>query len=53
MNLFGGVVDGGIESRRVVEVPRDRRASPGAENETTVAELSPVKGAIKQSVGCV
>lgn len=40
---------GGMESRRVVDVPRDRMASPGEESATTVAGLSPVKGAIKQS----
>jgi hypothetical protein len=36
-------------NRSVVLVPRDRSASPGAERATTVAELSPVNGAIMQS----
>jgi hypothetical protein len=34
----------------VVLVPKDRSASPGAERATTVAELSPVNGAIMQSI---
>ena len=46
----GGSEVGGIESRRVVEVPRERMASPGEESATTVAGLSPVKGAIKQRI---
>lgn len=50
VNRFGGVEVGGMERRRVVEVPRDRMASPGDDKATTVAGLSPVKGAIKQSV---
>ena len=40
---------GGMERRRVVEVPRERMASPGEERATTVAGLSPVKGAMRQS----
>ena len=40
---------GGIESNRVVDVPRERIASPGADSATTVAGLSPVNGAITQS----
>ena len=40
---------GGIDSRNVVEVPRDRIASPGADKATTVAGLSPVNGAIIHS----
>ena len=41
---------GGMERRRVVEVPRDTMASPGLDKATTVAGLSPVNGAIRQSV---
>ena len=50
VNLFGGFADGGIESRKVVEVPRDIIASPGAERAITLAGLSPVKGPTIQSV---
>ena len=46
---FGGVSVGGMLRRRVVEVPSDRMASPGDESATTVAGLSPVKGAMRQS----
>ena len=46
---FGAVSAGGIESRRVVDVPSERMASPGVERATTVAGLSPVKGAIWHS----
>jgi hypothetical protein len=49
VNLLGDISAGGIERRKVVEVPRERIASPGAENATTVAELSPVNGATIQS----
>lgn len=49
MNRFGGVREGGIESRYVVEVPRESSASPGKESATTVAGLSPVNGATMQS----
>jgi len=45
---FGGVSEAGMERSRVVEVPRERTASPGAANEITVAGLSPVKGATLQ-----
>lgn len=38
-----------MDKRKVVEVPRESKASPGAERETTVAELSPVNGAMIQS----
>ena len=46
---FGAVSAGGIESKKVVDVPRDRMASPGAESAMPVAGLSPVNGAIPQS----
>lgn len=49
MNRLGGTLEGGVESRNVVEVPNDRRASPGAERDMTVAGLSPVNGAIMHS----
>lgn len=49
MNILGGVSDGGMERRNVVDVPRERSASPGAETATTVAGLSPVNGATTQS----
>ena len=39
-----------MESKKVVDVPRDRMASPGADRDITVAGLSPVKEAIIQSV---
>lgn len=42
---FGGVGAGGIERRKVVEVPSDSKASPGADSDMTVAGLSPVNGA--------
>ena len=38
-----------MESKKVVDVPRDRMASPGADRDITVAGLSPVKEAIIQS----
>jgi len=41
---LGGDEDGGIDINKVVDVPRDKIASPGDENETTVEGLSPVKG---------
>ena len=41
---------GGMERSNVVDVPRERIASPGAESATTVAGLSPVKGAMMHSV---
>ena len=50
MNLFGGFADGGMESRKVVEVPSDIIASPGVERAITVAGLSPVKGATRHPV---
>lgn len=54
MNILGGISDGGMERRNVVDVPRERSASPGAETATTVAGLSPVNGAMTQSsVGVV
>lgn len=46
MKRLGGVPVGGIESNRVVDVPSERMASPGADRATTVAGLSPVNGAI-------
>ena len=49
MNRLGGASAGGIERRNVVEVPRERRASPGADSAITVAGLSPVNGATIQS----
>jgi hypothetical protein len=47
--LFGGVLEGGVDKRKVVDVPSESRASPGAERATTVAELSPVNGVTTQS----
>lgn len=38
-----------MDRRKVVDVPSESRASPGAERETTVAELSPVNGATIQA----
>ena len=38
-----------MDKRKVVDVPRESKASPGAERETTVAELSPVNGAMIQA----
>lgn len=38
-----------MDKRKVVEVPSESRASPGAEREITVAGLSPVNGAIIQA----
>jgi len=49
VNRLGALIDGGIDKRKVVEVPRDNRASPGADRDTTVAGLSPVNGATIQS----
>lgn len=49
MNRLGGTEEGGVDSRNVVEVPRERRASPGADSEITVAGLSPVNGATIQA----
>ena len=45
MNLFGGFAAGGMESKKVVDVPSDIIASPGVERAITLAGLSPVKGA--------
>ena len=39
-----------MEIKKVVDVPRERMASPGADRDITVAGLSPVKEAIRQSV---
>lgn len=50
MSLFGGFVDEGIESRKVVEVPSDIIASPGVARAIILAGLSPVKGATRHSV---
>lgn len=50
MKRAGGESAGGMLNRSVVLVPRDRIASPGAERATTVAGLSPVNGAIMQSI---
>lgn len=49
MTRFGGSSVGGMERRSVVEVPSERIASPGEESATTVAGLSPVKGAMRHS----
>ena len=38
-----------MESKKVVDVPRERTASPGADRDITVAGLSPVKEAMIQS----
>lgn len=43
-------MDGGMESKKVVEVPSDIIASPGVERAITLAGLSPVKGATRHSV---
>lgn len=51
MNRLGGSSFGGIERRKVVEVPSDSTASPGPESATTDAGLSPVKGATTHSTG--
>ena len=48
MTRFEGVSETGMERSRVVEVPRERTASPGAASEITVAGLSPVNGATLQ-----
>lgn len=46
----GAVCDGGgIDTSSVVEVPRERIASPGDDNMTIVDGLSPVNGATMQS----
>lgn len=45
----GGSAEGGIDTRRVVEVPSDRMASPGEESDTIEDGLSPVNGATMQS----
>jgi hypothetical protein len=50
VNRFGGVVAGGTDKRKVVDVPRDSRASPGADTAITEAGLSPVKGATIHSI---
>ena len=44
VNRFGSVGAGGIVSKSVVEVPRDRMASPGIERPATVAGLSRERG---------
>ena len=38
-----------MDKRKVVDVPSESKASPGAERETTVAGLSPVNGAMTQA----
>jgi hypothetical protein len=40
-----------MERSNVVDVPRERIASPASEKGTIVAGLSPVKGATRQSGG--
>lgn len=50
MKRLGEVSAGGMERRSVVDVPRERIASPGAERATTDAGLSPVNGATMHSV---
>ena len=45
----GGESEWGISSNSVVDVPRETITSPVVDNETIVAGLSPVKGAISQS----
>ena len=44
----GDEAAGGIDINSVVEVPRDKIASPGDERDTTVDGLSPVNGATIQ-----
>ena len=46
-HVGGGTVSdgGGIDTSRVVDVPRERMASPGFERVTIVDGLSPVNGA--------
>lgn len=46
---FGAESEGGMDRRKVVEVPSDRMASPGVESAMTVAGLSPVNGAMIHS----
>ena len=50
VNRLGNISDGRTEIRKVVEVPRERIASPGPERETRVAGLSPVNGPTTHSV---
>lgn len=50
MNLFGGFADGGMDSKKVVEVPSESIASPDVERAITLAGLSPVNGATRHSV---
>ena len=49
MKRFGAESEGGMDRRKVVEVPSDRMASPGVESAMTVAGLSPVNGAMIHS----
>src|SRR5882762_445453 len=46
---LGGISAGGIASRKVVDVPKERIASPGVDRATIVAGLSPVNDATMQS----
>jgi hypothetical protein len=46
---LGGSLEGGIETKRVVEVPKESIASPGDESITMEEGLSPVKGVTMQS----
>jgi len=49
VNRLGASSVGGMERRKVVDVPSDNKASPGPDNATTEDELSPVKGATTHS----
>lgn len=49
MKQEGGVLEGDIARRKVVDVPSESTASPGVDSATIVAGLSPVKEATRQS----
>lgn len=49
MKRAGGVLAGDVASRRVVDVPSERTASPGVDSATIVDGLSPVKEVTRQS----
>ena len=49
MKRAGGVSEGDIARRKVVDVPSESTASPGVDSATIVAGLSPVKEATRQS----
>ena len=49
MKRAGGVLEGDVARRKVVDVPSESTASPGVDNATIVAGLSPVKEVTRQS----